>query len=189
MPEMVNHVVLKKILPREHIILDFQAEPGKHLTKTELIETMCALILDRDHQDYLDLVEQVVMREKVNFTGIGNGVALAHGISKKAKNVSLTCVRLITPLDWDSTSSGNRHRMTDLIFLFIVPFDLIDAEDTPETRCLKQLVRNLGRPAIGRQLRRAESVDDFRYLLAGELLSSKEDIWEYEKYVTPKYDK
>ena len=94
----------------------------KELTSAKkLLEEMAHILtsaLDHETKEK-DIYHQLLEREKLGNTGIGNGVAIPHSRSAHANTAVLAIITLETPVDYDSVD----RQAVDLAFGLLVPKD------------------------------------------------------------------
>jgi nitrogen PTS system EIIA component len=104
-------------------------------------------------QSRADLLDQLVKREKMLSTGIGQGVALPHPRNPHVGFISRPCVaffRTATPIDFEATDG----KPCDLFFLICAPNAYV------HVRLLAKVAKFLHHPGSAASLRQAGSSDD-----------------------------
>ncbi len=87
----------------------------------KLLEEMARLLtisLDKDVREK-DIYHQLLEREKLGNTGIGNGVALPHSRCEQANTAVVAIISLRNPVDYDSMDK----QAVNLAFGLLVPKD------------------------------------------------------------------
>lgn len=87
----------------------------------KLLEEMASLLsrsLDGEIREK-DIYHQLLEREKLGNTGIGNGVALPHSRCQQTKTAVVAIITLLKPVDYDSLDK----QAVDLAFGLLVPKD------------------------------------------------------------------
>lgn len=110
----LQHNTLFKTLSVNLISVDFEASSAK-----KLLEEMARLLttaLDEDTREK-DIYHQLLEREKLGNTGIGNGVALPHSRCEHASTAVVAIISLKSPIDYDSIDKQG----VDLAFGLLVP--------------------------------------------------------------------
>ncbi|MBU2222004.1 MAG: PTS sugar transporter subunit IIA, partial [Candidatus Omnitrophica bacterium] len=83
-------------LKEKYINLDLKGD-----TKKEIVEELVGLIFGLGKQkDKKALINEILKREKLGSTGIGNGVAIPHAKSDKMKNFILAFARKREGIDY-----------------------------------------------------------------------------------------
>ncbi|WP_333649342.1 BglG family transcription antiterminator [Lacrimispora sp.] len=94
----------------EFILLDVESAP-----KERLIQMGCS-ILEREHYVTSEYCKEVLRRESISSTEIGNGVAIPHGIENTIRKPAVFIIRLKNKMDW-----GNG--LVDIIFILALNFN------------------------------------------------------------------
>jgi PTS system nitrogen regulatory IIA component len=89
----------------------------------------------------------ILKRENLGSTGMGNGVAIPHARIPDLKNPFGILARLKKPIDFDAVDS----QPVDLVFLLLLPV----TSGGEQLSALACVARNFREPAIVRHLRRA----------------------------------
>ena len=107
-----------------------------------------------------ELVQILLDREKLESTGIGEGIAIPHGRLKRLKDFVLSFGRSIEGIDFDSID----HKPTHLFFLVIAP------ENSPvnNLKILGRIVTILKNDSFKKRLMNARSRRDLFQLIAEE---------------------
>jgi fructose-specific phosphotransferase system IIA component len=104
---------LSELFTSESVVVDFPAAG-----KTELLE---AIIRDLDAKarikDVDNTIEDVVEREKVMSTGIGNGVAIPHAYTNGVEQLVAGFYRTTKGVDFEALDDGE----VDLFFIILGP--------------------------------------------------------------------
>ncbi len=87
----------------------------KKISKKEVLKEACQKLMD-DGCVSKDFLKDVLEREKVESTAIGNAIAIPHGKANKVITPKICVVRLAEPLNW-----GNMK--VDIIFLLALNFE------------------------------------------------------------------
>lgn len=87
-----------EVLKKERIELSLSAK-----TKEEALERLCDMLLKsgaiKDKEAFL---ADVLKRESISTTGIGNGIAIPHGKSDSVIETTAALGRLSCPVEWES---------------------------------------------------------------------------------------
>lgn len=88
------------------------------INKEHILKDICnKLIAEEFVQE--EYVKDVLYRENIEATAIGNGIAIPHGKPEHVIQPKITVVRLRSPIDW------GEGRRVDTIFLLALQFDNI----------------------------------------------------------------
>lgn len=103
-------------------------------------------------QDKAVFKEAVFYRESLSETGLGDGVAIPHGVSSCVNKAAIAYVRLAAPIPWESLDDQPiRH-----VFLLAIP----ERGDDVHIRMLSELARSLIRPGVIQAINEAETAED-----------------------------
>ena len=117
----------------------------------KLLEEMARLLttaLDGDIREK-DIYHQLLEREKLGNTGIGNGVALPHSRCQQAKTAVVAVITLRDGVDYDSVDK----QIVDLAFGLLVPKDA----SQEHLNLLADISRLMSDPAKKNKLSKAQS--------------------------------
>jgi len=101
------------ILVRDGVILEL----GSRAKRDVLAEMAKALSAAEPGVDEAQLLEVLIEREKLQSTGIGEGVAIPHGKLPGIARLLASCARSSAGVDFDSIDGQPTH----LFFLLVVP--------------------------------------------------------------------
>ena len=90
------------------------------------------------------ILENLLQREKLGSTGVGNGVAIPHGKLPKLGRVFGLFARLDRPIDFDALDG----QQVDLIFLLLAP----EGAGADHLKALARVARLLRDPEVARKL-------------------------------------
>ena len=119
----------------------------------KLLEKMAQVLttaLDEETKEK-DIYHQLLEREKLGNTGIGNGIAIPHSRSEQAKTAVLAIISLATPIDYDSSD----RQAVDLAFGLLVPKDAAQEH----LNLLADIARMMSDPSKKEQLVGASSAE------------------------------
>lgn len=105
-----------------------------------------------DNIDADELFQQLVARERLGSTGIGEGIAIPHCRFKTAGATIGALMTLATPIDFDSVDG----RPVDVIFAMLVP----ENAESEHLQTLAMLAERLQNQSFVEALRRAETGED-----------------------------
>ncbi len=90
--------------------------PG--VSKKRLFETLARLISDDQISlSYDEVLSQLIAREKLGSTGLGDGIAIPHCRIDNCSQPTGTLLTLAEPIDFDSPD----NQPVDLVFALLVP--------------------------------------------------------------------
>ena len=107
--------------------------------------------------------DAVLMRERLNGTGVGEGVAIPHALVKGVTHPIGAFARLESAQDFEALDK----RPADLVFLLIAPLD----RGGDHLKALARVSRFLRRADAREKLRGARGADELYALFAGALHS------------------
>jgi PTS system nitrogen regulatory IIA component len=113
MPEPLNDMnLISPLLPERHILLDLEAGSKKRLFEeaAQLLSNTCGI-------DRTLVFDNLLAREKLGSTGLGQGVAIPHGRIKGLKEAAGAFIRLAEPIDFDAPDK----RLVSLVFVLLAP--------------------------------------------------------------------
>jgi nitrogen PTS system EIIA component len=122
-------------------------------SKKRAIESGSELIA-RTHIGISDrtLLDQLLARERLGSTGLGEGIAIPHCRSDAVSDILGALLRLSQPVDFDAPDD----EPVDLLFVLVVP----RSSDEDHLKVLAQLARIFGDAGNRRRLRAAPTADD-----------------------------
>ncbi|MFT4107015.1 MAG: PTS sugar transporter subunit IIA [Lacrimispora sp.] len=97
----------------EFILMDAEAA-----SKERLIEQGCS-IMEKENYVTKEYCREVLHRESISSTEIGNGVAIPHGIENTVRKPAVFIIRLKNKMDWGNGS-------VDIIFILALNFNDVD---------------------------------------------------------------
>ena len=106
---------LKDILRKELMILDLE-----DYTKEEVIEVLIDQLVTHsllDTSDKASFVQTVLDREEISSTGVGDGIAIPHGMSEAIKEPVVVYAHHKQGLDFESMDNQPAHHF----FLIAIP--------------------------------------------------------------------
>lgn len=136
------------ILARDAVILDL-ASGGKREVLEELSRSLAATEPDLDADR---LLQVLLEREKLQSTGIGDGVAIPHGKMPGLSRLVASFARSREGVDFDSIDGNPTH----LFFLLVVP----EHSGGQHLKALARISRFFRDAAFRKALGEAESLED-----------------------------
>lgn len=119
--------------------------------KKQALQEIAAKAAELTGQSDRAILENLLQREKLGSTGVGNGVAIPHGKLSKLDQVFGLFARLDRPIDFDALDG----QQVDLIFLLLAP----EGAGADHLKALARVARLLRDPDIARRLRDATDAD------------------------------
>ena len=142
---------LKDILKAENIRTHVQAKD-----KNDAIRKMCDVLAENGLVNSSDaFYADVLEREKIGPTCIGNGVAIPHGKSAQAVQPTVVVFKLDEGVMWESVVD---EEPADIVILFCVSNDIEAAQD--HLRLLAEVARKLAHQDALDALHAADTPDD-----------------------------
>ncbi len=155
--ERADEVRLTDYVRPEFVMLDAEA-----LSKNRLIEMGCQ-VLRKYGCVTEDYYQEILYRETISSTEIGNGVAIPHGIGNSVLVPAVCIIRLKKKIDWGSAP-------VDIIFLLSLNFNDVQTAK----HFFKLFYDKAGNEKNVELLRAARTAEEVMRLFAG---------WEYDKEV------
>ncbi len=115
--------------------------------KKQALSELAAKAAELTGQSDRAILENLLQREKLGSTGVGNGVAIPHGKLPKLSQVFGLFARLDRPIDFDALDG----QQVDLIFLLLAP----EGAGADHLKALARVARLLRDPEVARKLRDA----------------------------------
>lgn len=121
-----------QVLKKENIIAGLSAQ-----SKNEALEKLVQILYEGGYLEDKDaFLADVLQREEISTTGIGNGIAIPHGKSSAVKETTVAIGRLTSSLEWESVDD----KPVELIVLLAVN----DADKTGiHVKLLSEMARKL----------------------------------------------
>ena len=135
-------------LKEEWIITDLQGTD-----KSSVLRELVSVLVEPIQAGSLeDLLQVLLEREKLESTGIGDGIAIPHGRLKKLKDFYISFGRSTKGIDFDSIDGKPSH----LFFLVMAP----ENSAVNNLKLLGRIVTLLKDPSFRKQLMEAHSPQD-----------------------------
>ena len=136
-------------MKKENIVLGVSAK-----NKTDAIEKMIAVLYSGGTlTDKTAFTEDVMARERVSSTGIGNGIAIPHGKSPNVRETAVAVARLTDTIDWGGEDSE------PVKFIVLLAVNENDKGNT-HVKILSQMARKLASPQTCERLMNASGADE-----------------------------
>jgi PTS system nitrogen regulatory IIA component len=136
------------ILLRDAVLVDLKATG-----KREVLEEICTAIAAAEPSaDRAKLVEVLAERERLQSTGIGEGVAIPHGKIPGLPRLVAAFAKSRAGVDFDSVDGQKTH----LFFLLVMP----ESAGGQHLKALARISRSLRDPAFRRAVESAATRED-----------------------------
>jgi PTS system nitrogen regulatory IIA component len=126
--------------------------------KKQALQEIAAKAAELTGQSERTILENLLQREKLGSTGVGNGVAIPHGKLPNLGNVFGLFARLERPVDFEALDG----QPVDLIFLLLAP----EGAGADHLKALARVARLLRDPEVARKLRDSQNADALYAVLA-----------------------
>lgn len=122
-------------------------------SKKRVLENLAKLFSETvEDLDEIAVYQQLLNRERLGSTGIGNGIAIPHCRIPDANQTYGACITLKQPVDFHSSDK----QAVDLIFAMLVP----ESAENEHLDTLAALVEVLQQPELVTTLREAHNGDE-----------------------------
>ena len=143
-------------LKEDRVISDFRGTD-----KISVLKELCHVLVKPYRQPFAEeLIRSLLDREKLESTGIGEGIAIPHGRMKGLEDFMLSFGRSIKGIDFDSVD----HKPTHLFFLVMAPED----SAVNNLKLLGRIVTILKNESFKKRLMEARSQRELFQLIAEE---------------------
>ena len=138
-----------EVLKKEHIALGLSAA-----SKEEVLEKLIDLLYENGAlSDKKAFTEDVMERERVSSTGIGNSIAIPHGKSANVIETTAAIARLEKPITW---SSADGEPVSLVVLLAVNEND----KGVTHVKLLSQMARKLASEETCKRLMDAADADE-----------------------------
>lgn len=138
-----------EVLKKEHIALGLSAA-----SKEEVLEKLIDLLYENGAlSDKKAFTEDVMERERVSSTGIGNSIAIPHGKSANVIETTAAIARLEKPITW---SSADDEPVSFVVLLAVNEND----KGVTHVKLLSQMARKLASEETCKRLMDAADADE-----------------------------
>lgn len=138
-----------EVLKKEHIALGLSAA-----SKEEVLEKLIDLLYENGAlSDKKAFTEDVMERERVSSTGIGNSIAIPHGKSANVIETTAAIARLEKPITWSSTDG---EPVSFVVLLAVNEND----KGVTHVKLLSQMARKLASEETCKRLMDAADADE-----------------------------
>lgn len=138
-----------EVLKKENITVGLEAD-----SKEKVIEALVDILYKSGAlSDKKSFSEDVLNREKVSETGIGNAIAIPHGKSASVKETSAAAAILKTPVKWGEDEDE------PVQFVVLLAVNENDKGNT-HVRLLSQMARHMALPENCKKLTEAKSGEE-----------------------------
>lgn len=148
---------VSQVLKKERIKLNMNDS-----SKEQALESLVDLLYDSGAlNDKEGFMADVMERERVSTTGIGNGIAIPHGKSESVRETTVAVGQLSNGIDWDSMDA----KPVRLVVLLAV-----NEKDRTgvHIKLLSQMARKLASEETCERLAEAESAEEIMKIFAEE---------------------
>ena len=126
--------------------------------KKQALSGLAAKAAELTGQSDRAILENLLQREKLGSTGVGNGVAIPHGKLPKLTQVFGLFARLERPIDFEALDS----QPVDLVFLLLAP----ETAGADHLKALARIARLLRDPDVAHKLRASRDAEALYAVLA-----------------------
>ena len=142
-------MTVAEVLKKEHIALGLSAA-----SKEEVLEKLIDLLYENGAlSDKKAFTEDVMERERVSSTGIGNSIAIPHGKSANVIETTAAIARLEKPITW---SSADGEPVSFVVLLAVNEND----KGVTHVKLLSQMARKLASEETCKRLMDAADADE-----------------------------
>jgi len=127
-------------------------------SKKRVLELLGEIVSEQSNIAEQLCFEQLLNREKMGCTAIGNGIALPHAKLPEGSEPIAVFLQLATPIDYHAAD----HREVDLVYALFIPEQCC----SQCSNLLADLAQRLSHKALSKQLRAAQSADEIWEILA-----------------------
>ena len=123
--------------------------------------TVCAQLFEQDTAGIAasTLLQNLLARERLGSTGLGNGIAIPHCRLKNIDTVQGALVTLAAPIEFDAID----NRPVDILFVLLAPERALQQH----LNALAALAERLNEPALRQALRAATSSEALYQAITG----------------------
>ncbi|MDY6315021.1 MAG: PTS sugar transporter subunit IIA [Clostridia bacterium] len=140
---------VSEVLKKEHIVTELNAKT-KEEALAALTDVLCATGNIADREAFL---KDVLNREAISTTGIGNGIAIPHGKSENVAETTVAVGRLTAPVEWKSVDDNPVE--------FIVLLAVNEKDKTGlHVKILSEMARKLASEENCKKLLNAKDADE-----------------------------
>lgn len=123
--------------------------------KENAIRKICELLYEKNYISDIDgFYEDVIKREALGETGIGNGIAIPHGKSSCVNKNTIAIFKLHKEIEWETLDGKG----VKIIILFAVQDDIESAKE--HLKLLASVARKLGKEEIINSLLESENEEE-----------------------------
>lgn len=140
---------VSEVLKKENIVTKLDAKT-KEEALSALVDVLCASGNIKSRDEFL---KDVLDRESVSTTGIGNGIAIPHGKSTNVSETTVAVGRLLSSVEWKSVD--------DAPVEFVVLLAVNDNDKTGvHVKILSEIARKLASEENCKKLLNAKDADE-----------------------------
>lgn len=128
-------------------------------SKKRALEIISELVADQTGISSTELFENMLSREKMGSTGIGNGIAIPHARMKSSEHAVAVLLQCQDPIEFDAID----NRPVDILFALLVP----DAQCKEHLKTLSSMAERLNDKQVLKQLRNARNDQELYNIMIG----------------------
>ncbi len=136
----------------EVLSLDCTKSAVQCSSKKRALEIISEIAAEYTGQNATELFENMLSREKMGSTGIGNGIAIPHARMASSDNAVAVLLQCEEPIEFDSID----NRPVDLLFALLVP----EEQCKEHLKTLSSMAERLNDKQTLKQLRNAQSDEE-----------------------------
>lgn len=144
----------------EVLSLDCTKSAVQCSSKKRALEIISEIAALHTGQNATELFECMLSREKMDSTGIGNGIAIPHARMSDSENAVAVLLQCEEPIEFDSID----NRPVDLLFALLVPED----QCKEHLKTLACMAERLNDKQILKQLRNAASDQELYNIMVNQ---------------------
>ncbi|MGL6261354.1 PTS IIA-like nitrogen regulatory protein PtsN [Vibrio sp. WXL103] len=128
-------------------------------SKKRALEIISELVANQTGISSTELFENMLSREKMGSTGIGNGIAIPHARMKSSEHAVAVLLQCQDPIEFDAID----NRPVDILFALLVP----DAQCKEHLKTLSSMAERLNDKQVLKQLRNARNDQELYNIMIG----------------------
>lgn len=123
---------INEMLSEHSLLVDFNASSKKHV-----LDALCKLAEKETNVNYRTILDNLIKREKLGSTAVGNGIAIPHATEMSLEKPKGFLAILSNGLDFNA----NDDQAVDIIFLLLAPSNS-GSEHLQALASVSRLLRN-----------------------------------------------
>jgi PTS system nitrogen regulatory IIA component len=136
---------LRGLIAPDDVFLDVGAN-----CKRSVLERLAQICTERFGFEASDMLERLIIRERLGSTGVGHGIAIPH-VRADVEGLTGIMLRLRQPVDFEAMDG----EPVDLVFMLLAP----ECDHTHHLKALSRVARTFRMPGVAKALRGAEDAD------------------------------